>query len=126
MRLLSFIVTCILLAHTATYAQTPLITDIDARKTTSLNGKWQYIIDPYGTGFYDYRYMEKKENDGEAYWSTDEPVNKTERKEHKFTDKYTLHVPGDWNSQAEKFLYYEGIVWYKRSFDFTKTNAANK
>ena len=126
MRLLSLIVTFILLTRAATYGQSALITDINARKTTSLNGKWQYIIDPYGTGFYDYRYMEKKENDGEAYWSTDEPVNKTERKEHKFTDKYTLNVPGDWNSQADKFLYYEGIVWYKRSFDFTKTNAANK
>jgi beta-glucuronidase len=107
-------------------AQSFLITNIAARKTTSLNGTWQYIIDPYGTGYYDYRFVEKKENDREAYWSPDEPANKTDRREHKFTDKYTLQVPGDWNSQAEKFLYYEGIVWYKRSFDFTKSNAANK
>lgn len=107
-------------------AQTPLITDIPARKATSLNGKWQYIIDPYGTGFYDYRYQERKENDREAYWTSDEPIDKTDRNEHKFTDKYTLNVPGDWNSQAEKFLYYEGIVWYKKSFDFTKSNPANK
>lgn len=107
-------------------AQTPLITDIAARKTTSLDGKWQYIIDPYGTGFYDYRYMEKKENDRSAYWNSDEPANKTELKEYKFTDKYTLEVPGDWNSQDEKFLYYEGIVWYKKSFDFTKANPADK
>jgi beta-glucuronidase len=107
-------------------AQTPLITDIGARITTSLDGKWQYIIDPYGTGFYDYRYQERKENDREAYWTSDEPLNKTDRNEHKFTDKYTLNVPGDWNSQAEKFLYYEGIVWYKKSFDFNKRNSANK
>jgi beta-glucuronidase len=117
----------LLLISTLTQAQTtPLITDIGARKTTSLNGKWQYIIDPYGTGFYDYRFQEKGENEREAYWNSDEPVNKTDRKEHKFTDKYTLQVPGDWNSQAEKFLYYEGIVWYKKSFDFTKANAASK
>jgi len=116
----------LLTAISCSQAQTPLITDIGSRKTTSLNGTWQYIIDPYGTGFYDYRFQERKENDREAYWSTDEPANKTERKEHKFTDKYTLQVPGDWNSQAEKFLYYEGIVWYKKSFDFTKSNAANK
>jgi beta-glucuronidase len=108
------------------YSQTPLITNIGARKTTSLNGKWQYIIDPYGTGFYDYRFMERKENDREAYWNSDEPTSKTDRKEHKFTDKYTLQVPGDWNSQAEKFLYYEGIVWYKKSFDFTKANPGSK
>jgi len=107
-------------------AQTPLITDIAARKITSLNGAWQYIIDPYGTGFYDYRYQEKKENDREAYWNSDVQTNKTDRREYQFTDKYTLQVPGDWNSQAEKFLYYEGIVWYKKSFDFSKANAANK
>jgi beta-glucuronidase len=107
-------------------AQTPLITDIGSRKVTSLNGKWQYIIDPYGTGFYDYRFQERRENDREAYWNSDEPVNKTDRKEHKFTDKYILNVPGDWNSQAEKFLYYEGIVWYKKSFDFTKANTSDK
>src|SRR5690349_16263105 len=124
MRLIYFVIA--LFASVVTAAQTPLITNIAARRTTSLNGKWQYIIDPYGTGFYDYRYQERKENDREAYWSTDVPVNKTERKEHQFNDKYTLQVPGDWNSQAEKFLYYEGIVWYKKSFDFTKSNPANK
>ena len=126
MRPLYLIAVFVLFAGQIVSAQTPLITDINARKTTSLNGTWQYIIDPYGTGFYDYRFMERGENDREAYWTTDEPVNKTERKEHKFTDKYTLQVPGDWNSQAEKFLYYEGIVWYKRNFDFTKSNPANK
>ena len=126
MRRLSLISVFVLLSHIALYAQTPLITDITGRKATSLNGTWQYIIDPYGTGFYDYRYNERPENDREAYWTTDEPVNKTERKEHKFTEKYTLQVPGDWNSQAEKFLYYEGIVWYKKLFDFAKSNPANK
>jgi beta-glucuronidase len=90
MRSLFLITVFYLFAVSATHAQTPLITDIAARKVTSLNGTWQYIIDPYGTGFYDYRYMERRENDREAYWTTDEPVNKTERKEHKFTDKYTL------------------------------------
>lgn len=117
------IATCI---STMAAGQTALITDMPARTTTSLNGTWQYIIDPYGTGFYDYRYQERKENDREAYWTTDIPVDKTDRKEHQFNDKYTLRVPGDWNSQAEKFLYYEGIVWYKRSFDFTKSHPASK
>ncbi|OQP62980.1 glycoside hydrolase family 2 protein [Niastella populi] len=121
-----YLTVIITVASTIVYAQTPLITNIAGRKTTSLNGKWQYIIDPYGTGFYDYRFLERKENDREAYWNTDVPENKTDRKEHKFTDEYTLNVPGDWNSQAEKFLYYEGIVWYKKSFDFTKANSTDK
>ncbi|HEX2606359.1 MAG TPA: beta-glucuronidase, partial [Flavisolibacter sp.] len=98
-------------------AQEPLITNIPARKTQSLNGTWHYIMDPYEMGFYDYRYKERKENDREAYWNSDVPDNKTDRKEHGYSNKYTLRVPGDWNSQGAKFLYYEGTVWYQRSFD---------
>lgn len=36
-----------------------------------------------------------------------------------------LNVPGDWNSQEAKFLYYEGTVWYKKSFDFKKSTNSN-
>ncbi len=31
-----------------------------------------------------------------------------------------LNVPGDWNTQRESLLFYEGSVWYKRSFDYAK------
>jgi beta-glucuronidase len=99
------------------FAQSPLITNINSRNTISLNGKWQYIVDPYETGFYDYRYQERNQNDREAYWNSDVPENKTDRKEHGYIDKYSLNVPGDWNSQDPKFLYYEGTIWYKKSFD---------
>jgi beta-glucuronidase len=100
-----------------TFSQQPLITDLPSRKTQNLDGKWQYIIDPYETGFRNYRWDERSQNDPEAYWSTDIPANKTDRKEHGYIDKYSLNVPGDWNSQDAKFLYYEGTVWYKKSFD---------
>ena len=99
------------------FSQQPLITNIPSRKTISLNGKWQYIIDPYETGFRNYRWDERAQNDKEAYWNSDVPENKTDRKEHGFDDKYSLLVPGDWNSQDARFLYYEGTVWYKKSFD---------
>jgi beta-glucuronidase len=39
------------------FAQDPLITNLPSRKKQSLNGPWQYIVDPYETGFYDYRYL---------------------------------------------------------------------
>ena len=32
-----------------------MIADVFARQTTSLNGKWHVIVDPYDTGYYDYR-----------------------------------------------------------------------
>lgn len=107
-------------------AQTRLINNIPNRKTISLNGKWNYIVDPYETGFYDYRFQERKSKDSEAYWNTDIPENKTDRKEFGYIDKYTLNVPGDWNSQDPKFLYYEGTVWYKKSFDFDLNTTQKK
>ncbi|MFT3822645.1 MAG: glycoside hydrolase family 2 TIM barrel-domain containing protein [Chitinophagaceae bacterium] len=116
----------LLLVCSAAWCQNDLITNIPARTTTSLNGNWQYIVDPYETGFYDYRFKERKENDREAYWNSDVPDNKTDRKEHGYIDKYTLKVPGDWNSQAAKFTYYEGTVWYKKSFNYTKQKKSNK
>jgi beta-glucuronidase len=98
-------------------AQTNLITNIASRKTVSLNGKWQYIVDPYETGYYNPRRQERSIQDREAYWNSGVPDNKTDRIEYGYNDKYTLKVPGDWNSQNEKLLYYEGTVWYKKSFD---------
>ncbi len=107
-------------------AQNNLITNIPSRKALSLNGTWQYIVDPYETGFYDYRFKELAENNPDAYWNTDIPKNKTEKKEHGYADKYSITVPGDWNHQKPEFLYYEGTIWYKRSFDYHKQTDGDK
>jgi beta-glucuronidase len=110
----------------ATHAQDSLITNIGSRKSLSLNGTWQYIVDPYETGFYDYRYKELNEKNGDAYWNTDIPKDRTEKKEHGYIEKYSLQVPGDWNHQKPEFLYYEGTIWYRKSFDFHPTEAGKK
>ncbi|GAA4341799.1 glycoside hydrolase family 2 protein [Flaviaesturariibacter amylovorans] len=102
----------------AAAAQELSLANIPGRRTVSLNGRWNYIVDPYETGFYNYRYQERAYNDREAYWNSDVPDNRTDRKEHGWSNKYTLQVPGDWNAQQPKFLYYEGTVWYRRTFDF--------
>jgi len=104
----------------------PLIANAGGRSSLSLNGKWQYIVDPYETGFYDYRFKERAEKDPEAYWNTDRPADKTDRKEHGYVGAHSLQVPGDWNSQDPKFLYYEGTVWYKRSFDYSKSRPSDR
>jgi len=109
-----------------TFAQENLITNTGARKVLSLNGKWQYIVDPYETGFYDYRYKELNEKNPDAYWNTDVPANKTEKKEHGYVEKYSLNVPGDWNHQQPEFTFYEGTIWYKKSFDAEKTAAGQR
>lgn len=107
-------------------AQSALLTDIPNRMATSLDGKWQYIVDPYETGFYDYRYKELKQDDSTAYWSSDKPKDKTDLVEFGYNDKNTLDVPGDWNHQDKQFIYYEGTIWYRKSFDYTKRNGNDK
>jgi len=81
-----------LLSSAKSFPQQPLISNIGSRNTISLNGKWQYIMDPYETGFRNYRWDERNENDREAYWNSDVPENKTDRKEHGYDEKYSLNV----------------------------------
>ncbi len=97
----------------------PLIANINARSTTSLNGQWQAIIDPYDVGAIDYRGQPLKNNS--AFYKNYKPKSKSELVEYDFDSAGHLQVPGDWNSQRESLLFYEGSVWYERSFDFAKS-----
>ncbi|MCE5185596.1 MAG: hypothetical protein LLF76_05665 [Planctomycetaceae bacterium] len=95
----------------------PLPTNIDHRVIYSLNGSWNIIIDPYEIGFYDYRYRENPN----GYMKNTKAKDKSDLVEYDFDKSPTLQVPGDWNSQRNDLLFYEGTVWYKRSFDCAKT-----
>ncbi|MFL9843210.1 glycoside hydrolase family 2 protein [Flavobacterium rhizosphaerae] len=117
MKKLILITIAALSAITAAQAQDQLIVNPDGRKTVSLNGTWHYIVDPYDTGFYDYRFKEYAEDNSGAYWNENTPKNETEWTEHAFKSPYNIQVPGDWNHQDRMFLYYEGTVWYQRNFD---------
>ncbi len=92
-----------------------VIADVFARQETSLNGKWNVIVDPYDTGYFDYRHQpydaSGKVTGGFAL--DQKAKNKTDFVEYDFDTSPTLNVPGDWNSQDEKLFYYEGSVWYR-------------
>lgn len=110
-------------------AQEPLIQNIYNRSVTSLNGDWNYIVDPYENGFYNYRY-EPFENQPQpwksAFFLNSKVDNKTELLEYDFDKSSTIKVPGDWNTQKENLFYYEGTVWYKKSFDFAVAKKNNR
>jgi len=97
----------------------PLIADIAARSTTSLDGQWQVIVDPYDVGYIDYRAKPLKNNG--AFYKNYKPKSKSELVEYDFDTSGHLSVPGDWNTQRESLLFYEGTVWYKRTFDYSKS-----
>ena len=96
----------------------PLVANIDGRSTTSLDGQWQVIVDPYDVGAVDYRAQALKGNS--AFWKNYKPQSKSELVEYDFDTSSHLNVPGDWNTQRDSLFFYEGSVWYKRSFDYAK------
>src|SRR6516225_5554660 len=110
----------VLLAALATGTQAqqpgPLIANVEGRRTISLNGQWQTIIDPYETGYYDYRYQESRD----GYFKNAKPTSPSDLIEYDFDTSPRLNVPGDWNSQDQKLLFYEGTIWYKKSFDYQR------
>jgi len=96
--------------------QTDLIANTEGRKTISLDGQWQTIIDPYETGYYDYRY----EPSASGSFKNAKPKNKSVLIEYDFDTSGSLKVPGDWNTQEERLLFYEGTIWHKKSFDYQR------
>jgi beta-glucuronidase len=101
------------------FAQTDsLLQHVAGRTLQSLDGRWQYIIDPYETGYYDYRrkpYDQSPSGKGGVY-DDRQQTDPGQLIEYDFNHSPTLKVPGDWNSQNSQLLFYEGTVWYRNVF----------
>ena len=113
------------------FSQNEQIINVENRQTLSLNGKWHYIVDPYESGFYDYRSEEYNAELGlrssqGAFFHDRSPEGKTDKLEYDFSKSPTLLVPGDWNSQEEELFHYEGTVWYRKRFDYKKSEKTNR
>jgi beta-glucuronidase len=87
------------------YAQTAM-NNVSARHCTNLNGKWEIIIDPTGAG------------DWREVWQERKPEKKTDFIEYSFEGGPLLNVPGDFNSQKTELKYFEGTIWYKKTFNY--------
>jgi beta-glucuronidase len=46
-----------------------------------------------------------------------EPQTPADLAEFSFENGLTLEVPGDWNTQDPRLVFYQGSVWYKRTFE---------
>ena len=113
MRTLNIALALLLTSLCAT-AQEALLVNAYNRHSTSLNGHWQYIIDPYENGYYNYRYEPFDQQ--ETPWSSAFFLNSKQRTpsellEYNFDGMDSLQVPGDWNTQKEQLPYYEGTIW---------------
>ena len=100
-------------------AQSNFIQNIYSRNYLNLDGKWHYIIDPFETGFRGFQGAKADENENlTGFFENKQQQSKSELIEYNFDKSAVLDVPGDWNSQDEKLLYYEGTVWYEHAFVF--------
>ena len=97
----------------------PAITNVTARASVSLNGDWRAIVDPYDNGYLDYRLQpyDAQEKPTGGYFLDRHPSDPSDLVEYDFDTSQVLQVPGDWNTQDEKLFYYEGTVWYRRTFN---------
>jgi beta-glucuronidase len=89
-------------------APSTLIANVPGRTTVSLNGAWRAIVDPFENG------------KSAGFFRDEKPRSKRDRVEYSFDASPVLNVPGDWNTQREQLMFYEGPVWYRRDFSYHK------
>ena len=65
-------------------------------------------MDPYETGLKARFYLNAKAKE------------KQDLVEYDFDKSDVLNVPGDWNTQKKELFFYEGPVWYEKSFTYHK------
>lgn len=129
MKLKTALFTLLFIGIGVSYAQENLLINAYNREAMSLNGSWKYIVDPYENGFYNYRYEAFEDFDipgKSAYFTNAKPENKSDLVEYDFDGMDSIAVPGDWNTQKEKLYYYEGTVWYKKSFHYKLAKKTNR
>jgi beta-glucuronidase len=114
----SLIFLAIVICSFVSRAQSNLIQHVYGRNVQSLNGRWHYIIDPYETGYYDYRRMpyDQSASGKGGFYDDRKQKDKGELIEYSFDQSPNMKIPGDWNSQVEKLELYEGTVWFRQLF----------
>jgi beta-glucuronidase len=80
MRLVSICFFLLALHSTTQAQQVDLIANTEGRTTISLDGQWRTIIDPYESGYYDYRYQPS----ANGYFKDAKPKDKSDLIEYDF------------------------------------------
>ncbi|MDR0811180.1 MAG: beta-glucuronidase [Paludibacter sp.] len=114
---LIFIILCVpLLFGQKVQSQETVLQNVYARHHQTLNGSWNYIIDPFDMGYYDYR-MRVNPNGFQRNQKAHNPLDLVE---YNFDTAPLMTIPGDWNKANPQLFYYEGSVWFKKDFTYTK------
>ena len=112
-RKLFFAVAGVLLPAIAAAETLPVIQNVNAYESLSLNGEWNYIVDVQEEGYYDYRMNPTPW----GFFRNAKPQKPEDLIEYDFDKSTTMQIPGDWNTQDERLFFYEGTVWFKKSWN---------
>ena len=95
--------------------EVPQLGNVLNREKISLNGDWNYIVDVQEEGYYDYRMNPTPW----GFFLNAKPQKPEDLVEYDFDKAPTMSIPSDWNTKDEKLFFYEGTVWFKKSFNYT-------
>ena len=93
-------------------AEKPLLQNVMAYESVSLNGDWNYIVDVQEEGYYDYRMNPTRW----GFFQNAKPQKPEDLIEYDFDKSPTMRIPTDWNTQDERLFFYEGTVWFYKKF----------
>lgn len=121
----AFIISFCMVINVLASTNPGLIQNAYNRENKSLNGEWHSIIDQYGSGYYHNMSHQPFHEIDEKPWLFYQglfhdkmPEGKSDLVEYDFDRSPTLLVPGDWNSQRDELRYFDGSIWYKKTFHF--------
>ena len=100
------------LSASAEAKELSLLQNVQAYEAMSLNGEWNYIVDVQEEGYYDYR-MNPMRN---GFFINAKPKRPEDLIEYDFDKSDVMQIPSDWNTRDERLFFYEGTVWFKKSF----------
>lgn len=90
-------------------AQARPLLHIPARKRISLDGEWRYILDPFDAA-------KRGNNRRRTFWNALAPGPEGPLVEYDWLESPTIDLPRDWNSHAAELLWYDGPVYFRRTF----------
>jgi beta-glucuronidase len=82
---------------------------LSARRKQSLDGPWRYILDPYDAA-------KRGNNDRRTFWKNFRPPEAGPLVEYDWKESPTIDLPRDWNSHERELAWYNGPIYFRRTF----------
>ena len=102
------------ISQTLSY-EIPQVINILSRDKISLNGKWNYIVDIQESGFYDIRMQPSPY----GFYLNAKMKKPDDLIEYDFDKAPEMEIPSDWNTKDDRLFFYEGTIWFKKSFNYS-------